>query len=86
MMPALGLGTEPQSTAPTITAFSHLHPGESFMMRNWKALGFNALMLAAFSAGPVAAGPEDVGKDDKTPATAKDIAEIKKWFAAVAAR
>lgn len=64
---------------PRASAFSSLPTGESPMMRTWKAVGLNTVLLAAF-ATPVLAGPEDAGKDDKAPATAKDIAEIKKML------
>jgi hypothetical protein len=64
------------SQAPAVTLIS-TQPVESIMMRNWKALGYQAVLLAAFTATPGVAAPEDVGKDDKTPATAKDIREIK---------
>ena len=45
------------------------------MMRTWKAVGLNTLLLAAF-ATPVLAGPEDVGKDDKNPVTVKDLRKL----------
>lgn len=47
------------------------------MIRNWKALGLNTILLAAF-ATPALAAPEDIGKDDKAPATVKDIKELGK--------
>jgi uncharacterized protein YukE len=52
-------------------------PVESTMISTWKSLGYPAVLLAAFAASPSVAAPEDTGKDDKTPATAKDIRDIK---------
>jgi hypothetical protein len=58
-------------------ALSPTQPVESTMMRTWKTLGYQAILLAAFSAGPSVAAPEDAGKTDK-PATAKDIEKLDK--------
>jgi hypothetical protein len=55
------------------------------MMRTWKTLGYQAILLAAFSAGPSIAAPEDAGKTDK-PATAKDIEKLDKALQLMAER
>lgn len=68
---------EQQPVGSVPSTFSPMHPGETYMIRNWKALGLSTILLAAFSS-PALSAPEDVAKDDKTPATAKDIAELKK--------
>jgi len=74
--PLPGEVVDVENQAPAVTPIGR-QPVESIMMRNWKALGYQAVLLAAFAAGPVVAAPEDTGKEDKTPAPAKDIRDIK---------
>jgi archaellum component FlaC len=47
------------------------HPGESIMMRNWKALGLQTILLAAFTVEPAPLPAQEKGP------TAKEFAELK---------